>query len=100
MNGKEINSAAMQHAPATGLAADHDNWVALNKWLAQIGASSVTAWRWRKRGWLRVVNVGGRLFLRPEDRAEFDRRAVAGEFSKPPSGAAATASRVKSEKVK
>jgi len=81
------------------LVADRDNWIALNKWLDRIGTSSVTAWRWRSRGWLKVTNVGGRLFLRPEDLAEFDRRAASGEFSKVPAGAAGASfkARIKKE---
>jgi len=62
---------------------DRTYWVRLDKWLRVVGVSSVTAWRWRKRGWLNVINVGGRLFLRPQDLESFERRAAAGEFALP-----------------
>ena len=99
MKVKETYSAAVQ-PPETWFAADRDNWVALNRWLDQIGTSSVTAWRWRKKGWLKVVNVGGRLFLRPEDRAEFEHRAASGEFAKAPVGAAGASSTARAENEK
>jgi hypothetical protein len=100
MNVRATNSNPEQPAPAIRLPADRDSWIALNRWLDQIGTSSVTAWRWRQRGWLKVVNVGGRLFLRPEDRAEFEQRAAAGEFAKRPDGAAGVSSRVRAKKEK
>jgi len=40
-----------------------------------------TAWRWRKKGWLRTVNIAGRQYLTQEAIDEFHRRASAGEFS-------------------
>ena len=59
---------------------DRNYWIRLDHWLAKLGISSVTGWRWRKKGWLNTVKVGGRLFLRPKDLAEFERRAEMGEF--------------------
>ncbi len=56
--------------------------VALNTWLEQVGVTPVTAWRWRRKGWLRIVNIQGRVYLTPEAIAEFQRRAEAGEFAK------------------
>jgi hypothetical protein len=56
--------------------------VALNVWLAGIGRDPVTAWRWRKRGWLKTVNICGRQYISAEARAEFERRAAAGECSR------------------
>ena len=55
--------------------------VALNKWLRETGVSKITAWRWRKRGWLKTVNVSGRVYVTAEGIAEFMRRAEAGEFA-------------------
>jgi hypothetical protein len=82
----ELKAQQSAHYPKP--ATDRYHWVLLSSWLDEIGTSSVTAWRWRTRGWLNTVNIGGRLFLRPEDRAEFERRAAAGEFARPPAGAA------------
>jgi len=52
--------------------------VRLQQWLANTG---VTAWRWRKKGWLKTVNIAGRQYLTQESIDEFTRRAVAGEFA-------------------
>jgi hypothetical protein len=54
--------------------------VALNVWLAQIGVTPVTAWRWRKRGWLQTVNIAGRQYVTSRAIQEFTRRAESGEF--------------------
>ena len=51
-------------------------------WLKQIGRSAATGWRWRRRGWLRVVNISGRLYLPAEEAGRFLQRAEAGEFSR------------------
>jgi len=55
--------------------------VSLTKWLAEVGVTQITAWRWRRRGWLKTVNIAGRQYLTQEAIDEFHRRAVAGEFS-------------------
>jgi len=55
--------------------------VSLSQWLEQVGVTTCTAWRWRKRGWLKTVNIAGRQYLTQEAIDEFHRRASAGEFS-------------------
>jgi predicted site-specific integrase-resolvase len=55
--------------------------ISLSKWLEQIGVTPCTAWRWRKKGWLKTVNIAGRQYLTQEAIDEFQRRAKAGEFS-------------------
>ena len=55
--------------------------VSLSKWLAEVGVTPITAWRWRKKGWLKTVNISGRQYLTQEAIDEFHRRAVAGEFA-------------------
>jgi len=55
--------------------------ISLSKWLAEVGITPITAWRWRKRGWLKTVNIAGRQYLTQEAIDEFYRRAVAGEFA-------------------
>ena len=55
--------------------------VSLSRWLEQVGVTQCTAWRWRKKGWLKTVNVAGRQYLTQEAIDEFHRRAIAGEFS-------------------
>jgi hypothetical protein len=39
-------------------------------------------WRIRRRGWLRVTNIGGRLFCTQTDLNEFIRRARRGDFAR------------------
>jgi len=55
--------------------------VSLARWMAQVGITPVTAWRWRKKGWLKTVNIAGRQYLTQEAIEEFHRRATAGEFA-------------------
>ena len=55
--------------------------VVLNQWIRQIGVSSVTAWRWRRAGWLETVNIAGRVYVTDEGIENFKRRARAGEFA-------------------
>jgi len=37
--------------------------VSLSWWLEQMGVTAITGWRWRKKGWLKVTNICGRLYL-------------------------------------
>lgn len=55
--------------------------VSLSRWLEQVGVTPCTAWRWRKKGWLKTVNICGRQYLTQEAIDEFQRRALAGEFA-------------------
>jgi hypothetical protein len=55
--------------------------ISLSKWLAQVGVTQITGWRWRRKGWLKTVNIAGRQYLTQEAIDEFHRRAVTGEFS-------------------
>jgi hypothetical protein len=52
------------------------------------GVSDVTIWRRVKAGLLTTVNISGRPYITNESLAAFYRRAAAGEFAKPPAGAA------------
>jgi len=52
------------------------------------GVSDVTIWRRVKLGMLTAVNIAGRPYITTESLANFYRRATAGEFAKPPAGAA------------
>jgi predicted site-specific integrase-resolvase len=55
--------------------------ISLSKWLDSVGITPCTAWRWRKKGWLKTVNICGRQYLTQEAIAEFTARAQRGEFS-------------------
>jgi len=57
------------------------NLVSLNKWLTQIGVTSTTGWRWRKKGILKTINIYGRLYISEAAIAEFLARAASGEFA-------------------
>lgn len=46
-----------------------------------MGITACTVWRWRKKGWLEVVNICGRLYVSQEAIAKFNERARSGEFS-------------------
>jgi hypothetical protein len=55
--------------------------LALNKFLIDLGVTSTTGWRWRKKGLLPTVNIYGRLYLTEATIADFHRRAAGGEFA-------------------
>jgi hypothetical protein len=55
--------------------------ISLQQWLSDVGVTACTAWRWRKKGWLKTVNICGRQYLTQEAIAEFMARAQRGEFS-------------------
>lgn len=76
-----INDASQTETPATGLRAARA--VCRDR-----GISDVTLWRWSRRGWIQTVNISGKVYCDLASLANFDRRAAAGEFSKPPAGAA------------
>jgi hypothetical protein len=53
-----------------------------DSWLKSLGRSAATGWRWRRRGWLRVINIGGRNYVASDEIGRFLQRAEAGEFSR------------------
>jgi len=55
--------------------------ISLSSWVERIGVTACTVWRWRKRGWLKVTNICGRLYLSAEAIREFNERAERGEFA-------------------
>lgn len=61
------------------------------------GVSDVTIWRRVKLGLLIAVNIAGRPYITSESLAEFYRRAAAGEFAKPPAGAAGASRKAREE---
>ena len=71
-----VNATSQNTAPA------NRPIVSLNKFCQEAGITPVTAWRWRKAGWLSTVNIAGRPYLTGEAVAEFLRRVEAGEFAK------------------
>jgi hypothetical protein len=86
-----MNSNATQNGYAPEL-------ISFSKWLREIGRSDTTGWRWCQAGWLHPVNIAGRPYLTREDIRQFQTRAVAGEFSKAPVGAAGKSRKVRAQK--
>jgi hypothetical protein len=58
------------------------NLLGFDRWLKDIDRTPATGWRWRKRGWIKTINVCGRLYISRDEINRFETRAVAGEFSK------------------
>lgn len=56
--------------------------VTLDHFLNSIGRTRTTGWRWRKRGWLKTIDIAGRPYVTRQAHEDFMRRAEAGEFSK------------------
>ena len=56
--------------------------MSLQKFCEGAGISNITAWRWRRNGWLVTVNICGRQYLTDTAISEFVRRAEAGDFAK------------------
>lgn len=55
--------------------------VSYEQWRTELGISSCSAWRFRKRGAIKTVTLYGRLYVSRSAIAEFERRAAAGEFA-------------------
>lgn len=58
--------------------------MSLDKFITDSGLSPVTVWRYRKRGWLKTVNIAGRHYVPRTAILEFNQRAAAGEFAQEP----------------
>lgn len=56
--------------------------IPLRRWLTELGVSKVTAWRWRKRGYIRLISIAGRNYIARSEIRNFEDRAAAGEFRK------------------
>ena len=63
--------------------------VSLTAYGRALNRSKATMWRYRKRGWLKPVNILGKLYLTRESITEFEARVLRGDFSKDPHGCAA-----------
>ena len=59
------------------------NLVSFDAWLSSLAKTRTTGFRWRKElPWLRVIRIFGRLYISRDTIAEFERRALDGEFQK------------------
>ena len=50
--------------------------------LESLGVTPPTGWRWRKLGWIKTLNIAGRVYISREEINRFQQRAASGEFSK------------------
>jgi len=58
------------------------NLVSFDGWLDSLDKTRTTGWRWRKDGLIKTVNIFGKLYITRDEVAKFERRAIAGDFSK------------------
>jgi hypothetical protein len=59
------------------------NLVSFDAWLSSLAKTRTTGFRWRKEfPWLKVINIFGRLYISRDTIADFERRALDGEFQK------------------
>jgi predicted site-specific integrase-resolvase len=58
--------------------------MSLHRFCREAGISDVTAWRWRRRGWLATINICGKQYITDKGLVELLRRAESGEFAKQP----------------
>lgn len=58
--------------------------MSLDKFMEDSGLSAVTLWRYRKKGWLKTINICGRQYVSRIAIAKFNARAEQGEFAKEP----------------
>jgi hypothetical protein len=57
--------------------------IALDKFIEQTGLSSVTIWRFRKKQFLKTINICGRHYVLRSEIVRFNSRGLPGEFAKP-----------------
>ncbi len=75
MKNTTVSATAIGQTAQAGL-------MALRRWCHGAGISEISAWRWRKRGWLSTINICGRVYVSLEEIRRFTERAQSGEFAK------------------
>jgi hypothetical protein len=53
---------------------------AFDAWLRELGRSPNTGYRWRKRGWIKTLNIGGRCYITDDEIKRFISRGENAEF--------------------
>lgn len=61
---------------------DDHSVVPFSVFLEQVGRSATCGWRWRGKGWVKTINVAGRIYIARNEIDRFHQRAAAGEFAK------------------
>jgi hypothetical protein len=65
------------------LGGDSQPPMALSQFIEQSALSPTTVWRFRKKGFLRTINICGRHYVLRSEIARFNARALTGEFARP-----------------
>jgi len=55
--------------------------ISVTRFLQTSGISSVTFWRWEKRGVIQTVRLAGRKYITATAMKEFNRKLAAGDLS-------------------
>ena len=55
--------------------------IPFKQWFTGMGVTRITAWRWRKKGLIKPVNIHSKLYVHEDEIARFEARALAGEFA-------------------
>jgi hypothetical protein len=50
--------------------------------LDSLGVTAPTGWRWRKFGWIKTLNIAGRVYVSRDEIDRFQQRAACGEFAR------------------
>ena len=74
----------MNTSPTKNLPIEAIPPIALDTFIERVGISPTTAWRWRKSGMLKTINICGRQYVAADELIRFNQRAAAGEFAKAP----------------
>lgn len=61
---------------------DTSNLIKFSDFTRSRNASTVTGWRWRKKGWIKTVKIKGMLFVHKDDVAAFNTRSLNGDFKR------------------
>jgi len=56
--------------------------ISVRQFRREVGVHSSTIWRWIQRGWIgKPANISGRLFFTNRQVADFERKALRGDFA-------------------
>ncbi len=66
----------------TSSASNLSDLFSFDEWLRGRSLTRTTGYRYRKQGLISTVNIFGRLYVTRQSIKDFEKRAIAGEFSK------------------
>ena len=82
VDAAKANSQVGGMLDPTPIAADPCTLFNFDEFLRGRSLTRTTGYRYRQQGLLQTVNIYGRLYITLEEIRRFERRAIAGEFSK------------------